>query len=256
MLARRTPGIPVRVNSMRRALVGFALVGGLTLAGCSASADSLPTTTHCPSGTAACGAYRPTLSTTTSTVPPTSTTTTLPAPLALGTPTELSWGSTGGEVAVNRVWMDAIPQHETADSALTGVTTLSGAVRYLLASAHLPLDTKLTWVGVDLAITITEGEGIVLGSATGQGQTVLFFVVNGPGSASGTDDSILLESGFEVGVQGCPFPFPPLGQGSLRRNQSVSGCVALAVPVGTKISTVGFELAPVGAPVHVAQWSA
>jgi hypothetical protein len=84
---------------------------------------------------------------------------------------------------------------------------------------------------------------------------VLYFVVNGPGSALGTDDSTLLESGFEVGVQGCPFPFPPLGQGSLRLNQSVSGCVALAVPVGTKVSTVGFELAPVGAPAHVVQWS-
>jgi hypothetical protein len=234
---------------VRRALVGLALVGAVSLAGCSTSADSPPMTTHCPSKLAACGIYKPT---------PLSTTTTLPSPLALGATTTLSFGGgqqiVSGQFTVNRVWMSATPRYVADDSASTGWATLSGAVHYLLAHADLPSDERLTWVGVDLAIAITGNAAIELGSESGPTEAALYFVVNGGGSASATDDSVLLESGFVVGVAGCPFPFPPPSE-SLNPGQSFSGCVALALPVGTKVSTVGLDVEPAaGAPLQVAQW--
>lgn len=111
-------------------------------------------------------------------------------------------------------------------------------------------------MGVDLSITNTGQSPIGLGGAGGQGAPVLYFVVNGRGpSLNETDSSDLLATGFEMGVPGCPFPFPPAG--SLNPSASVRGCVALAMPVGVKVSTVGFDLQPAaGGPVQqIAQWT-
>ena len=200
---------------------------------------------------------------TTATAPCTSTTTTttLPAPLALGTTTTLTYGGVNGVVSgqftVDRVWMNATPEYNAPKNVPTDVTTLSEAVHYLLLNSHLPLGQQLMWIGVDLAITNTGNGGVELGFASGPGADALYFVVNGSGpSLNATDDSGLLESGFEMGVPGFVFPFASLS-GSLNPGQSISGCVALAVPVGVKVSTVGFDLQPAaGGPVqHVAQWS-
>jgi hypothetical protein len=80
---------------------------------------------------------------------------------------------------------------------------------------------------------------------------VLYFVVNGIGPFS--DSPYPLETGLVMGVPGCPFPFASV----LKPGMTVRGCVALAVPVGVKVSTVGFDLQPTtGRPVeHVAQWA-
>jgi hypothetical protein len=89
------------------------------------------------------------------------------------------------------------------------------------------------------------------GVSGGPGSPVLYFVVNGIGPFS--DSPYPLETGFVMGVPGCPFPFASV----LKPGMTVSGCVALAVPVGVKVSTVGFDLQPTtGRPVeHVAQWA-
>ena len=69
-------------------------------------------------------------------------------------------------------------------------------------------------------------------------------------------DSQLPQLAFVVGVPGCPFPF--VGDQSLLPGAGVNGCVALAAPTGTRVSTVGFDLqlAAGGPSQHVAQWKA
>lgn len=134
------------------------------------------------------------------------------------------------------------------------VTTLSQAVSEFLQGSHLPPGLKLTWVGVDLAITNTGQQWIAPGGAGGTGAAVFYFVVNGHGPfRNDTPTSTLTQLALQVGVASCPFPLASL----LNPGTTTSGCVALAVPVGVKVSTVGFDLQPVqGGPVqHVAQWN-
>jgi hypothetical protein len=242
------------LTSVRRVLTGLAMVGVLTLAGCSASTTSSPTTTiHCPSGDAACGLYKPILSTTTSTAPPTSTTTTtiaLAAPLALGTSTELSYTEgvgpeaqvVSGRFTITRVWLNATPV------AAGSRTTLPELLKQNLHGGP----TSLSWVGIDLAVTYTSAMPAALISPTGPGQPYLTFVVNGHGPLVNENAWSLLTLDA-VTVSGCPYPF----RNGLLTSGTSSGCVAIPVPSGVKVLTVGFDLQPTeGGPVqHVAQWN-
>jgi hypothetical protein len=82
---------------------------------------------------------------------------------------------------------------------------------------------------------------------------VFYFVVNGHGPlVNETRTSDLARLGLQVGVPGCTYPLASL----LNPGTTTSGSVALAVTVGVKVSTIGFDLQPVqGGPVqHVARW--
>lgn len=200
---------------------------------------------------------------TTATAPCSSTTTTattLPAAVPVGTSVALSYDEGMGLAAsahftISRIWMNATPQFDVSGTSPPG-TTFSSAVNRLLQDSHLPPGQQLMWVGVDLTMSNTGQTPIGLGETSGPGPPVIYFVVNGSGISTDTDIADLSSSGFEMGVSGCPFPFPSMGL--LNPGVSVSGCVALAVPVGVEVSTVGFELQAVsGRPdQQVAQWSA
>jgi len=113
------------------------------------------------------------------------------------------------------------------------------------------------WMGVDLTITNTGQTTIRPGVAGGPGAPTIYFVVNGRGAFLNEKASpdFLPTTGYEMGLSGCPFPFSP--GSALAPGASVSGCVAIAVPVGVKVLTVGFDLQPTtGGPVQqVAQWT-
>ena len=113
------------------------------------------------------------------------------------------------------------------------------------------------WMGIDLTITNTGQSTIGLGVAGGPGAPALYFVVNGRGALLNEEarPDFLATTGYEMGLSGCPFPFPPAT--TLAPGTSFSGFVAIAVPVGVKVSTVGFDLQPAtGGPVQqVAQWT-
>ena len=197
---------------------------------------------------------------TTATAPCATTTTTLPVAVPMGATVTLSFTSgvgASGRFTIHRIWMNATPQLETSGLAPGGMT-FPQTVSQLLQASHLPPRQELRWAGVDLTITNTGQTPIGTGTAGGQGAPVLFFVVNGRGPTlnNETGGADLSESGFATGVPGCPFPpFTPAG--TLNPTASISGCVALAVPVGVKVSTVGFDLeAAGGGPVpQVAQWT-
>ena len=108
--------------------------------------------------------------------------------------------------------------------------------------------------GLELTMTNTGENPIGLGETGGPGPPVIYFVATGSGIST-NDIAELSGSGFEMGVPGCPFPFPSTGL--LIPGVSISGCVALAVPVGVEVSAVGFDLQLVsGRPdQQVAQWA-
>jgi hypothetical protein len=218
-----------------RWIIAVSFCGVLLLPGC--SSPSAGPTTHC----GACASQDGT------------TSTTLPSPLALGTTAALSYSqgtgsdvtTVSGQFIVTRVWTNATPQYVDRTNT-PGETTLSQFI-------------KLDWIGVELTIRNTGNHWFGLGMAQGSDAPALWFVVNGHGpSVQGTEgiqetnNSDLAQlSGFDIGVPNCPFPFPPDLQ--LNPNDSVSGCVALAVPAGVKVVTIGFNLSP-GFAQHVAQW--
>ena len=123
-----------------------------------------------------------------------------------------------------------------------------------IQDSHLSPRQQLMWVGIDLTMTNTGQSPIGLGETGGPGPPVIYFVATGSGIST-NDISELSGSGFEMGVPGCPFPFPSTGL--LNPGVSISGCVALAVPVGVEVSAVGFDLQLVsGRPdQQVAQWA-
>lgn len=185
----------------------------------------------------------------------TTTTTTLPPALQLGQTAVLSLdypgGVIGGQFTVHRVWVGATPEFH-GQSLWTGATFSQFLIQTLRA-AHLPPTQQLEWVGIDLSIETQRGFQLV--SPGGPGAPFLTFVVNGQGPVSGdTDTWLVTEAGFSVGVPGCPFPFESLAVAS---GASISGCVAVPVPAGTTVSTVGFNLAQPGEILgRVAQWQA
>jgi hypothetical protein len=232
------------------------LVG--TAAGCSASRSSLPVCTYGNPGHLVTTPTGQVYTTATAPCTPTTTSTTLPPPLALGTTTTLAYGSgdatVQGQFTISRVWTNATPQYENPGASPVD-TTLSQAVGRQLQASHLPPGLQLTWVGVDITVKNTGNQWIGLG-ASGRSAPVLYFIVNGHGGLSDISDIADLRLlWFEVGVPGCPYPFPA-GR-VLSPGVSVQGCVALAVPVGVNVSTVGFDLQAVsGVSVeHVAQWT-
>ena len=189
--------------------------------------------------------------------PLSTTTTTLASPVALGTTVDLSYnfgGSvTSGRFTVLRVWTGVSPQW--VEQPPSNETPAQAVNRYTHGQ-------NVQWIGVDLAITDTSSpqalsDGTIApGVGGGPGAPVFYFVVNGHGPFTADDNpntAGLLQAGFAMGVPGCPFPFTSL----LHPNEKVNGCVALAVPAGVRVSTVGFDLQPAaGGPVqHVAQWS-
>lgn len=188
-------------------------------------------------------------------------TTTLPAPLALGTTTSLSyrWGTGPGEVVsgqltVSRVWLNPTPV--VSDAALEALgKTVPQLVGHLLQDARLPPGQPVMWVGVEFAVQNTgRQQWIAFGGAGGPGAAVLYLVVNGRGAGiTGTKSPDFLGTGYEFGVPDCPSPW---SAGVLNPEASAIGCIALAVPQGVKVSTVGFNLEAVsGAAVpDVAQW--
>lgn len=183
----------------------------------------------------------------------------LPMAVPVGTTVALSYPGPNGEsghFTINRIWTNATPQYDSTEIAPAG-TTLSSVVSGLLQGAHLPPRQPLMWVGVDLTMTNTGNNGIWLGGASGPGPKALYFLVNGAGAGipeAYPYTASLSSSGFEMGVHGCPFPFG--SEGILNPGETFSGCVALAVTAGTKVSQVGFNFAPIANPVaqQVAQW--
>jgi hypothetical protein len=155
---------------------------------------------------------------------------------------------------MHRVWLDATPRY--ADQGSAPSANSAQAVTTLLEAAQLPANTQLAWVGVDLTIQNTGQSSIELGRAGGPGADSLWFVVNGRGPLLNANRSAdLLESGWEFGVLGCGLSVP--AGATLDPGGSIGGCVALAVPVGTAVASVGLDLQPVtGGPVQqVAQWA-
>ena len=169
----------------------------------------------------------------------------LPAALPLGSTAVLSYPlgtepdkqDASGRFVISRVWAGATPRFD-----VPGRTFAPGFL------AHIP--KSVNWVGIDLTIVNTGHSDLSPGHADGPGAAVLYLVVNGQYHFSGD----LSELGFSVGIPGCPFPF----SSALLSGTSTSGCVAIAVPSGLKVATVGFDLtvATGGAGNHVAQWRA
>ncbi len=64
----------------------------------------------------------------------------------------------------------------------------------------------------------------------------------------------LAQLGFYAGLAGCPNPLP---SGDIDADASVSGCLAIPVPAGLNISSIGFDLSNEsgGAGNDVALWS-
>lgn len=175
-------------------------------------------------------------------IPPSS-----PTLLSLGTSRTLSVGAGAqavrGQFIVTRVWPVTTPQAELG-------LTIPEALQRVSAPR------KVIWEGIEVTVNISGQRSVELGTATGPGVPVLFFSVNGHDPwPKGGGRSLLTELAFAVGVPGCPYPFSN-SHGVLVPGSSVSGCVAIAVPAGRKVTTVGFDLtsATGGAAHHVAEW--
>jgi hypothetical protein len=187
--------------------------------------------------------------TTTSTTVPPITTTTLPAPLALGSQARLTVPSNPGSsqvtVSISRTWIGVNP---TFDPGPPG--GLAHALKFVNAPA------KLQWIGIAFAMVNTGPQEIGMIS-NGRYQPYLVLVVSGqgPGITSQEIDGIA-QLGFYAGVAGCPFPFAnntaDLGVGA-----DVVGCLAVPVPVGLSVSSIGFDLSSESgeSPNAIALWN-
>jgi hypothetical protein len=151
------------------------------------------------------------------------------------------------EVTFRRIWTNATPQLESANTGHPN-WSLGDAMSQILSISGLPPNENVAWVGVALTLTNNGQQPIALGSSYRDTPSLDF-------ESSGIPSALEI-TGFSVGIPGCTFPFPASLNGQLNVGQTLSGCVALAVPVDTTISTVGFnfEGSEMGRP-HVAQWS-
>jgi hypothetical protein len=181
--------------------------------------------------------------------PTTTTSTTLPPLLQLGTSATLSNPEApepaSVQITVNRIWTGAVPV------AYAGSFTLDQVLK------HVDAPAKVEWIGVSLSMVNTGQIYIGFVGASGPGANSLFIMVNGygPQLGSAADTLGFADVGFYVGVQGCPNE-SLAGGGSIPSGQSASGCLAIPVPAGLAVSSVGFGLtAAIGNPeYHVAQW--
>jgi hypothetical protein len=255
-----------KMRPMRRFFaVGMLIAAAGATAGCSTSASkkALSVCSYNPGHLVTTPTGQVYTTATAPCTPMTTTTTTLPPPLALGTTAALSYSlgaasdstTVRGEFTIHRLWTNATPVY-IGTGIVPVKQTLSQAMDQLLHGTHFSPEQRLKWIGVDLTIQNTGSTlmGLVPGGG-GLGAPAFFFVINGHGGLSDNSDiSALSGSGYEVGVSGCPFPFP--SSQALSPGESVSGCVALAVPAGVKVSTVGFDIQPVGLfPRNIAQWT-
>jgi hypothetical protein len=184
-------------------------------------------------------------STTTAPCTPTTTTSTpLPAPTALGASTILAEGTppdvASSQITISRIWSGVTP--EVGNPGFD----LSSELRFLRAP------TRLEWIGIDIVMANIGQKQIEFASPTGSGIPYLSIVVNGHDPGFGS--SVFPQLGFAMGVAGCPYPFPTSRQG-LAPGVKVGGCLAIPVPAGLRVSTVGFDLSyPGGVIRNVAQW--
>ena len=155
--------------------------------------------------------------------------------MPVGTATTIGYEDEGvaAQITLHRIWTDATPQFQPANTGNPPLT-FGEAMSRILSLSDLPPNEKLTWLGVDLTLVNDGQESILLGSSDRDTPT-LNFGINGA-------NSNLAITGFSMGTPGCPFPFSASIQGEVAPGQSVSGCVALAVPAGSPVSTVGFVL--------------
>jgi len=181
----------------------------------------------------------------------TTTTTTPPAPLALGSVATLSDQSPDRTVAsqvtvsISRIW--------------TGVSPVPGPPGFDLAQAlrYVGAPASYRWVGVGLTMVNTGPQVIQFVSAPGPAAQTLTIVVDGHRGGAGVRESSLLpQIGFDMGVAGCAYPFA--GGGTLAPGVRATGCLAVPVPTGVDVSSLGFDLtgASGGAPHHAAVWQA
>ncbi len=246
------PGHLRGVPLLRPAVVGLlVLVIGAT-SGCSTtvhpSTAALPVCSSDPGHYVGTGGAETYTTATAPCAPTTTTSTTIPAPMALGASATLTDASIPDEVrqitiTISRIW--------------TGVAPVSEAPGFDLGQAlrftHAPATVQ--WIGVDVAMANTGQEGIAFASASGPGAATLSVVVNGQGPGEGFQmSSILPQIGFAMGVADCPYAFTD-GLG-LAAGSQASGCLAIPVPEGIDVASLGFDLAMAsgGAAHHVAQW--
>jgi hypothetical protein len=249
---------------MRRLLVVIGMIVALmATAGCSTApvrSTSPPSSTPARSSAAARSTLPPATWSTTTTPPPRLPPLPQPPPLPVGTTATLSDGSdvVSDAFTVHCIWTNVTPALEAGGPFPLG-TTLPGLLRSLFTPLHLPTDADLAWVGLDFTVTNNGQTPIEGATATGPGVPVLTFIINDYGATAnqGTDSDFLI-TGFAVGLPDCPFPAGFGIQGFLGSGHTWSGCVALAVPAGVTVTSVGFVLGPhLGTPAwKVAQWNA
>jgi hypothetical protein len=246
---------------MSRFFVVIGLLVALTAtAGCSTAltrSTSPESSTPVRSSAAARSTLPPATFSTTTAPPPQPPPLPQPLPLPVGTTATLGDGSGAVSVTftIHRMWTNAAPEY---DGNGPPGTTLSDALRSLFTPLHLPTDTDLAWVGLDFTVTNNGQTPIEGATATGPGVPVLTFIINDYGATANQGmASDFTVTGFAVGVPGCPFPASFGIQGFLGSGHTWSGCVALAVPAGVTVTSVGFVLGPyLGTPSwKVAQWS-
>ena len=191
-------------------------------------------------------------STTTAPCIPTTTTTTtstLPAPVAPGARAQLEVPSTPGAaqvtITVSRIWTGVTP---------TFTTGPPGGLAHALQFVHAPAD--LQWIGLAVTMTNTGPQEISMIS-NGRYQPYLGLVVRGPGTSPTTKTyPDLAQLGFYAGVTGCP-PLFPGGEINLAPGSTAVGCLAVPIPSGTTLASIGFSLGNegVGNATSVALWT-
>lgn len=157
------------------------------------------------------------------------------------------------QITMNRAWTGATPVLVTNGAEGQPSSTLNEATAHLLGNANLPQSQTITWIGVEMSVATSGASPIAL-MGGGPYAPSLSIVING--TTSDTRASALALSAFEVGVTDCPFVWQP--QFGLPPSSSSTGCFALAVPTGSTVSVIGFDLSTArGYPGldHIAQWS-
>ena len=166
----------------------------------------------------------------------------------LGTSASLTVPSSPGPsrvtISVSRIWTGATPIFDPGPP---------GGLAHALQFVHAP--TRLEWLGVSFSI-VNAGPQDVGVISNGRYQPYLQLVVSGKGTRTTiqADDGVA-QLGFYASVAGCPNPFPAV-MDALAVGATVDGCLAVPVPYGSDISTIGFVLGNEsgGFPTSVALW--